>query len=55
MDKKKADNVCVILLGVAAMLILLPVFGIFRDKMDGFLFAAFLCLVNAFLIKGLGK
>jgi uncharacterized membrane protein len=55
MDKRKADNFFVVLLGAAAVLVLLPVFGVFRDKMDGFFFAAFLCLMNAFLIKGLGK
>lgn len=55
MKKRTADNICVVLLGAAAIMVLLPVFGIFKGNMDGLFFAAFLCFVNAFLVKGLGK
>lgn len=55
MDKKRTENISTILFGIALILLLLPAFGLFRDNMDGILFAVFLCVINGFMIRQLRK
>ncbi len=55
MHKRTARNISTILVGLAAIFAILPLFGCFKDNMNAVFFTVFLCLVNAALITALAQ
>lgn len=55
MDKRKAENISVLLTVTGVILIILPFMGVFADRQGSTLLAGFFCLMSALLIRGLGK
>lgn len=55
MDKRKAENISVILVVSGAILIILPFMGVFKDQQGSAILAGFFFLMSALLVRGLGK
>jgi hypothetical protein len=55
MEKKRADNISIVMTGIGIILILLPAFEVMPDQQDGLLFSGLLCIMGAVFIKMLAE
>lgn len=55
MDKKKARNISRVLAGAALIFMLLPLFGVYADRIDAVVFAVVVCLAGAFFFREMGS